>query len=345
MSLLAGFVALLGVPVFLAGCYNEPVENLAVWSEFLPLTEVRGHLDTLARFGADLYLAVRPDDLNDELRGFVSDARAAGVNVRYWLQLPDNGIWVNETNAGAFVEFTSRLFAWAEGNGAPVEWVIFDMEPSIEYVQALRQAAQAGGVPALLELLNRHRQPDEFAAARQLLQQAVDEVHLHGARAMSAVLPWMIDDLEDGDADLQDMFDTPVAGITWDQVSVMLYRPIVAELAGLPITPAYVTQYAQALKSWYPAGAQVALGPVASAGVGTPPGYTDPLHLAMDVSAARSAGVDDISVFSLDGMVMAGGPEAWLSTAAGPTLRCGYLDLVVPEMHQLTVLFDRQIGE
>ena len=214
------------------GCWNDPVGSLAVWSEFLPVAEVRDHLPTLARYEADLYLAVRADDLDDELAAFLTDARAAGVAVRPWLQLPDAGVWVNEDNAEAFAAFALAFLEWAATHGVLVEWLIFDLEPSFSYAEQLRTTSAEGGIGAALDLLTTHRDAERFEAARQALQELVDRLHTSGVRAMGVTLPWTIDDLADGDPDLQDLFDTPLAGIDWDQVSVMVYRPAFSECSG-----------------------------------------------------------------------------------------------------------------
>ncbi|UCG32475.1 MAG: hypothetical protein JSU68_12510 [Phycisphaerales bacterium] len=322
-----GLLSMLALP---SGCYNEPAEELGVWSEFLALDVVRTHWAALDRFGADLYLAVGPEELNESLRVFLTDARVAGIEVRPWLQLRDEGIWTNEQNAAAFADYAREFLLWAEENGVPVEWIIIDLEPSLAYAQELRRTAEAEGIFAAVDLLGEHRDAEGFAAAREVLRDMVDEVHRRGFQAMAVTLPWTIDDLGDGDPDVQDMFDTPLAEVSWDRVGVMVYRPFFSDVFGVPLSPGYVARYSESMRFWYPDAAHVAVGNISTAGVMVPPGYTEPLDLALDVSAARSAGIDSISVFSLDGMVLEGGPEAWLAAATGPTLRYGYPDCLTP---------------
>jgi hypothetical protein len=304
----------------LVGCYNEPPENLAVWSEFLPFAEVQAHLPTLARFGADLYVAVRPDDLGDELAMLFAQAGAAGVEVRAWLQLPESGVWVNEGSAADFADFAAEFLDFAAANGIKVEWIVFDLEPPFELAEKLREAAAAGGLEELIGLLIDRRDPVRFEAARLVLRQLVDELHGAGLKAMAVTLPWTIDDLEDGDDDLQDLFETPLAGIPWDQVSVIVYRPAMSELLSLPLPAAYVASYGESMRLLFGGNAQLAIGNISTPGLLVASGYADPFDIALDVSAARSAGITDLSVFSLDGMVLEGGPEVWLAAATGPTL-------------------------
>jgi hypothetical protein len=325
----------------LAGCFSEPVEHVAVWSEFLSLSEVRDHLPVLAQFDADLYLAVQPDDLSGELVAFLGDARAAGVEVRPWLQLPGAGIWMNEDNAQAFADFTQTFLDWAGANGVPVEWLIFDLEPSFEYAQQIQASADSGGVLAAIELLASHQDFEQFEAARQIIRDLVEQLHDSGIQVMAVTLPWTIDDLVDGDADIQDMFDTPLADVEWDQISVILYRPTLSDLLGVRLRPGYVSSYARSMASRYGDRAQVAIGNIATPGLLVPPGYTESFSVYRDVTAARSAGVGDVSLYSLDGMVLEGGPDVWLSAATRTTLSRPYLDPITALVRLAFVLLDR----
>ncbi|MCZ6682816.1 MAG: hypothetical protein O7B26_06500 [Planctomycetota bacterium] len=321
-----GFFSLLILHPAVCGCFNDPVEQLAVWSEFLTLDEVREHLPVLAEHGADLYLAVRPDDLNDALRAFLVDAESAGVAVRPWLQLPEMGIWLNEDNAAEFRAFSGLFLDWADANGIAVEWLIYDIEPAFDYAVALAQAASNGEIGAVIELVLSHRDPARYRAALATMQDMVGDVHARGVRAMAVTLPWIIDDLSDGDPDIQDLFDTPFADIPWDEISVILYRETFEAFFGLPLSPGFVARYAESIHRRYGEDAQVAIGTISGPGLLTAPGYTDPFDVSLDVSAARSAGIRSVSLFSLDGMILAGGVERWLAAASGSTLHYAYPD-------------------
>lgn len=327
MSLRFPAVALLASLTATTGCVNEPPTELGVWSEFLPYEEVNGHLGTLAEFDVDLYLAVRPTDLDsDEFWNSVEAAKTAGVPVRHWLQLPEQGVWLNEQSIAAFSEFALELLVAAGDHDIPVNWIVFDLEPDFAYAEALWAAAEGGELEELAGLLAWHRDPETYALSLAALGALIEELHARNVEVMAVTLPWTIDDLFDSDADIQDAFDTPLADVPWDQVSVMVYRPVFAQLLGVGMSPGYVRSYALSTRAVFGPNAQVAIGNISTPGVFTPPGYTDPLDVRLDVGAARSAGIGSISLFSLDGMVLEGGPERWLAAASTPTLRFPYLD-------------------
>ncbi len=345
MSRKRGLLALVVLLVGCVSCLNEPPTELGVWSEFLPPAEVEAHVPALSQFGAELYLAVRPDDVNEELWTLLRAADAAGVAVRPWLQLPEYGVWLNERNISEFRDFARRYLDSAAENNVSIDWLIFDLEPGFAYAEALRSAAAAGDLEALLRLVSAHRDVAVFETASRRLRELVDGLHARDVRVMVATLPWTIDDLGDSDADLQDVFDTPLANVPWDQVSVMAYRPVFAELFGLPLSPGYVASYARSARATFGAEAQVAIGNISTPGLLVPPGYTDPVAVRLDVSAARSAGIDSISVFSLDGMVTADGPERWLTAASASTLQRCYVDPVTGLIRSVLNWLDRAADE
>ncbi|HUW82870.1 MAG TPA: hypothetical protein VMZ31_08745 [Phycisphaerae bacterium] len=337
-------IVLLIVALAATGCFNDPVSELAVWSEFLPPQEVSGQLPALARFEADLYLAVQPDELGEDLLVLLREAETQGVGVRLWPQLPDLGIWVNETNAVEFGVYVFELLEWAAANDVSIEWIIFDLEPSLEYAEQLRGTFGEEGLTAVLDLLAAHRTPEDFEVARLTVAEIVEQLHSVDVRAMTVTLPWTIDDLADNDPDLQDIFDTPLAGIGWDKVSVMAYRPWFSDFLGVPLSPGFVGSYAASVAARFPGRAQVAIGNISSPGLLLPQGYSDPFEVTLDVSAARSAGVTDVSLYSLDGMVLAGGAERWLAAASGPTLALNQPDLLTLLMRQVFSILDQALS-
>ncbi len=318
---------LVSVVLGLVACVNSPPGEVGVWSEFLPADEVQDSLETLAAYDADLYLAVEPATIDASLWALCAEARAAGVGVRLWPQLPERGIWLNEQNIADFAAFTETLIDAAAHEEIAIEWIILDIEPALAYAEMLRAAA-ASGLPDLIDLLGDHRDRAAFAAAQIQLQALVDALHARGVKVMAVTLPWTVDDLGDGDPDIQDVFDTPLAGPEWDQVCVMVYRPTFSDFFGVDLPPDYVGSYARTARQVFGPNAQVAIGNIGTRGRVLAPGYTSPTDIVRDVAAARAAGLTSISVYSLDGMIASGNPEPWLAAAAGVTPRTFCVDPV-----------------
>ena len=326
------------------GCQNEPAGTRAVWSERLPFDAVREQLPTLAERGAALYLAVRPDDIGPDLRQLVLDANSAGVEVRPWLQLPDVGLWLNEGNAVAFRIYASAYADWAEQNGIKPGWLIFDLEPAFEFADELFGRAAEGQLVSALAFAIGEYNPEAFEEARAEIAAMVDELHERDIRSMAVTLPWVFDDLADGDSDLQDISNTPVIGIDWDKVTVMVYRTTISSILDRVISPGYVASYAEDLAQYYGDKAAVAVGTIGTAGEISNSGYLIPGELTLDVQAAYSGGVRDVSIFSLDGMVELGNADVWLDAAWQPTIDYSSPDPVVLVIRYFFSELDRALS-
>ena len=64
-----------------------------------------------------------------------------------------------------------------------------------------------------------------------------------------------------------------------------------------------------------------------------------------DVVAARSAGINSVSLYSLDGMVADGEPDIWLAAAVAPTVRRPYWDPMTRLIRTGLGLLDRAVDE
>jgi hypothetical protein len=325
-------VFLVGVSACLpGGCIPAPPPQLAVWSEFVAYERVVEEIPTLAEFETELYLAVRPDDVGEPLWALLREAADHGVLVRLWLQLPEEGLWLNVSNVSQFGEFAIQIVQAAELEGVPVDWLIFDIEPSLELAVMLREATD--DLVGLLRILRTQYDPDAFALAVEELSQLIVGLQQQGKQVMAVTLPWTIDDFIDGDADLQNFFNTPVAGIPWDEVSVIVYRTFLADLFGLPLSTAIVGRYATDARVLYHDRAEIAVGTIGTPGILVPRGYEDPRALARDISAAVNAGITRVSIYSLDGALELGGLRRWLSAfqnlpAVRPGIFAPFTDLV-----------------
>lgn len=331
------------IPALTTGCQRQPPPELAVWSEFLPPSEVAPHLPELAAHRATLYLAIRPDSLGDDLADLIREARTSGVDVQAWLQLPEMGIWVNEQSAAAFARFAFDYLAWADGQRITPQWIIFDLEPPLSLADALTETVASDGVLAATDLLAANRDPQAFDVATGVLAQLVDDLHARDVRAGAVILPWIIDDLSDGDTDLADAFDTPLLGIDWDRISAILYRPTFAEFFGTPLSPGFVSSYTSSLRRHFGDKVEIALGNIGDAGLFVGTGYTDTRRIVEDLTAVRAAGANRISLFSLDGMLMTGGPQRWLEAATSDTVWQSQIDLRVALIRTGLGLFDRTL--
>ena len=293
--------------------------RLSVYSEFLDLAQLELALPLLARHRVALYLAIREEAIESEaLRRLLRRARELSVEVRAWLLLPDAaGYWPGETNLAAFDELVQRFWRWNLAEQLGVRWIVVDMEPPLQTSTAIFDALSGGSIAAALPILLKNRDRDAFDVARRAWADAVLRWKRQGMALMVVTFPLMLDDADDGDATIQDVLETPIEGIAWDELSFMLYQNIFEDFAGDRLGPALVYDYLVRARERFGARVSVALGVIGTVGkTGSEhPGYPDPESLRLDVAAALEAGVDRVQLFSLDGLLAdtSIAPEAWFA--------------------------------
>lgn len=288
--------------------------RVAVWCEFMPYAEAAAWLPALAKRRLGLHLAIQPERAEDPaLFELLRDADAMGVEVRAWVLLgKDEGYWPNAWNAGRAAEAVRGFAAAARAARAPVPWVVLDLEPPPERMQALGERLGRGDWRGAWRLLQDPEVPAGSCtqAAHRIYADLIADLQARGTRVQAVTLPMALDGPA---ADrLVAALGIPLAGLAWDEVSFMAYRPEFVRLAG-PMGADLVARYARAAVRRHGERASLAIGEVGTPGFPVPvPGYTDPADLQADLAACRAAGLPAASIFSLDGLVEQGGLERWL---------------------------------
>jgi hypothetical protein len=279
-----------------------------VWCETVPPDTLAAPATValLQRFAVDPILAVWPATVR-AAREAAARFAGAGLRPALWPMLPDaDGRWIGAGNAALFCAFAEALAR--EGGSTEM---ILDLEPPIESV---RTTLASRAVDA--HLLPVPAGTAAFRDARARITGLVARLHAHGATVSAAVVPPVLLDRPGGLPGWQARLGTPVDGIAWDHVSPMLYTSMLEGWSrGL-----LARRDARALLAWgcqasvqrFGSIAGASLGAVGTGAFGDEPTYRSPAELADDVVVARGAGVDDLALFDLGGVLRRPPAEAWL---------------------------------
>lgn len=274
-----------------------------MWCETLPFGELAPLVPVVARAGVDLLLAVRPPQLEvvgDAVRRF----RDAGVFVALWPMLDDHdGRWASTTTSARFIELADELRARVPF----ADELAIDLEPPIATL-----ARWKAGRPA-----RPHRRPS-YAAARAQLAAAVARWSAT-TRVTTAILPFLA--LEGRGEWMQRLIGTPVSELAVARHSVMAYTTLFEGwsrgLVDRRRAEAMLAGCARLARARYGARAALSLGTVGPGAFGDEPSYRDPGELARDVAIARAAGIDELSIFELGGIVRRTPVEPWFAAMRG----------------------------
>ena len=296
-----------GSPVMAA---SEP--ELAVWVNYTrEVAEITEALPALAEQGVVLNLNIPHDIIGDEeVADVIWQADAFGVEVRAWLTLSvEQGLWAGESNVVAVSQVVMNFMDWAEVAALPVDWIIFDLEMNYDRTMQMNTLGEAlvqgeeGALADVVSFFKENSDPLAFDEAAVAYETLVDTIHSRGFYAQATTYPQILDDLADGDGDLQDILDvvlwTDAHPIEWDRVSFMVYRTSFGQEL---FTPDLIYRYGRHIARRFGDRGAIDLG-VIGYDVFTGGGYTEVSDLRADYSAALASGVGHLSAYSWQGAV------------------------------------------
>lgn len=273
-----------------------------VWSETLPLDELArpAVVALLARFRVDVMIAVRPWQLAD-VGDAVRRLQDAGVFVALWPMLADaDGRWASAASSIGFVAFADDLLARVPF----VDELAIDLEPPLRDLARWKD---------LRPTWRQTPSPHSYRAARDLLVAAVERWG-NQRRVTTAVLPLLA--FEWRGQWLQRLLGTPATSLAVERHSVMAYTSLFEGWSRGLVDRHRAERLLAATARWtcarFGPKAALSLGTVGPGAFGDETSYRDVGELARDVTLARAAGIDDLSLFELGGVVRRAPAEAWL---------------------------------
>jgi hypothetical protein len=315
-----------------------------IWCELLPHEEL-AHPSTiglLERFGLEPLIALPPHRQDPALASALARLDERGIPIGVWPLLSDeDGYWPSEGNSARFLERVREAIAFVRSAGASVRTLAVDLEPPLDVTSELMKGDLLHSGRILAKGLLHLPRPERIRAHRRALVAYAEierELAADGIESVAAVVPTLVFDFASGTHLWQSLLKTPVSGPRWSVVSPMLYTSQIAfMLPSRNADDARAMLYAlsRLLRTHLGDRASVSLGLVGTGKLGDEHVFSDPEELARDVELTLAAGVDDLALFSLEGVLRSGAPERWLipyttATARPPqSLRAGVVSGVV----------------
>ncbi len=289
-----------------------------VYVEHLPPEELaRPATTNLCRhYRLEPIVALPPSRETPAMSAALGALAKSGLRVGVWPLLEDHeGYWPSSHNADAFERRVDAALAFAKKSGAEVRTVAIDLEPPLEELRGLLE----GSGRARLEYVRarRRRALEGVEVFRRIAARLADD----GIETIAAAIPLVVVDPAGHFWD--HVLATPVAGVPWSVVSPMMYTTLARDvLRRRSDASVRALLHAAAVRLERAVGdrAGVSVGLVGQGKLGTERTYGTPAELALDVGAVRAAGIDDLALFALEGVLDRGPPEVWLEAFvhAGP---------------------------
>jgi hypothetical protein len=308
---------------------------LRVYCEFVPMPELadRALFRAFRHRAICPMIAVTPETL-DGLAPVLATAAAESVPVGLWPMLASSdGRWLSLRTGAAFRAHLDRVLALLDsGEGRsrspPVREVHFDLEPPLTDVRRLVRPSAS----ALRTLLRRDGAREAVDPSRPVAS-CVERVRERGLSASAVVAPVIacdpppVSQAPPTGIGWQAALGTPVDGLAFDRVDVMIYPSLVegyVPMATRRDATTALAALARAARQRFGRRAGVCLGLTGGGALGDERAYRDVAELAEDAAISRGAGIDRLSLHGLAGALERGPLEPWLDAMAarapGPSL-------------------------
>jgi hypothetical protein len=277
-----------------------------IWSEYVEPERIidAETLRLLASRSIGLHVAITPEWFSQAAR-VVLAARHAGVRIGLWPMIDDDqGRWANGWNAEIFKHYTLELLSDLERERALPDDLVLDLEPPIA---SLRRAV--------------HLRPTRFRGGKsgQSLIDVSDAWRAAGVSISAAVLPLAA--TGPGRRGWQRLLGTPLDAVRFDRVSSMLYTTIFEGYSrgffSRDDAEGLLFHCATAVREQYGDAGSVSVGLVGVGALGDEAVYRSVAELARDVAIVSSAGVRDLALYDLSGVLARPPAEAWLDVFCG----------------------------
>ena len=267
-------------------------------------------LEKLAARRIDLLLAVRPWQLV-EIAGVAERVRSAGVYLGLWPMLGDeHGRWASVRSMVGFIALVDSVIERVPS----VDELIIDLEPPHEVLtqwKALR--------PAFPTAQGYREARDALAAAitRWKYSRCSPARHDKGVgplRFTTAVLPLLPFELR-GEW-IQRALGTPATALPVDAHNVMAYSSLYEGwsrgLINRSRAELLLSITARAARWRFGPTAAISIGCLGPGAFGDEPAYRGIDELARDVDIVKRAGIHELALFDLAGVVRRGNVDTWL---------------------------------
>lgn len=286
-----------------------------VWVEFLPPEQLAepATVHLLARFGLEPLIALPPEREHGATQRALARLSAAGLSVGLWPLLPDqHGYWPSVSNAPEFERRVRQVLAFADRARVRPRTVAVDLEPRLATTRALFEGRRLRTVGAELLRVASPEAKERRLRADRAFQAVRRELAARGVESLAAVWPVQLLDLEVERALIGGVLGTPLARGDWDVTCPMVYSSLIRSLSPRRGDLLLEWAYRALGRAHRKSRMSVSLGLVGRGKLGDEPVLPDPESLALDVQEAKRAGLDDLALFSLDGVLADEHPERWL---------------------------------
>ena len=294
----------------------------------------------------EIYFSLRvdPGDLMDDaFLEMMRTFRDYGVEDHFipWPMVElEDGYYPNTRTVDKFAPIMRANCEWYSAHDFPIPMgMLFDLEPPMdaEGIKSFKYrmdhpypnpAPPASPRPksnwlktvgTIVDTIDENIDLNQFQRDAEKFSEIQAMMHEYGTKAIAVAIPYTYDDLSDGQLFIQNYLMTPITNVEWDMVNFMTFQTgyvedtkhMINEEEYQHILYSYCKDFVQ---HWGPERASATLG-VTSYETGVRrQWHIDPEIYRCEASACLAAGMKDVGIFALEGVLLSENPREWIDT-------------------------------
>ncbi len=281
-----------------------------VWCEFTTPKEVCKEfvIDIFKKYDVILNFKLEYKKADEEFFEMLRIYNENNIPVSIWATLEDAmGYWINEKNAHRFDQYIRELIEELEKRELIIKGICIDMETPLEDVQRVVSPKRIFDPivifgKAITHNLNKRR----FNEAKEILKETCGYIRSKGLESYATCVRHCYYDLRFNSEILQNALEIPVFGIDWDKYNLMYYATMIRqELRRVKKLNIDYLIYHQIrhLKNMLKDKLAVSVGVTNPGKLGNEAYYESMEEFSKDIGILKECGVEDFSLFSLDGIL------------------------------------------
>lgn len=291
-----------------------------VWCEFTSPKDVCKDfiLEIFKKYNVILNYKLEYGEVNKDFFDMLRIYNQKGIPVSIWATLSDDmGYWINEKNAHHFDSYIRELIGEIEEEKLNIRGICIDMESPLNDVQRFSNPKSKLD-PILLfgKALTHNLNKKRYNKAKDMLKETCEYIRSKGLESYSTCVRHCYYDLRFNSEIMQNALEIPVFDINWDKYNLMYYATMIREELK-PIKRVNVDYliYHQImhLMDRLKDKLAVSVGVTNIGKLGNEPFYNNLEEFSKDIGILKECGVEDYSLFSLDGIMEAKRLEEFLS--------------------------------
>lgn len=281
-----------------------------MWCEFLKPQDVCKDfvINLFKKYNVALNFKLEYMSFTDDLFEMIRIYNQNGIPVSIWAVLSDElGYWINEANVDTFGDYVHKLVDIIDLKGLKIYGLCIDMEPPYPLVKKLTNPGSIfDKLIFYITLLTKNLNAGRYSYSKHKFTEIAQFLKIKGLESYVPVVRELYNDVLSGTDMIQNALETPVFDIPWDKYNFMYYATMIRKQIrkyNKGDVDYMVLRQVELLKERFKDNLSISAGVTNTGKLGNEPYYDNMDDFYRDIGVLKTCGVNDISIFSLDGIL------------------------------------------